>query len=55
MKYKWAVFGRLNEYLFDIFAETKEEALAKAKLESAYANQVILVVPGNDLGVNGIS
>ena len=52
MKRKYAVFGRLNEYLCDVWAESERAALAIAKLEHAYADKVVLVKPGNDLGVD---
>lgn len=54
MKRKFAVFGRLREFLGDVMAISEEEALAIAKLEHPYAFQVVLVCPGNDLGVNGL-
>jgi hypothetical protein len=50
---KYAIFGRLNEYLGDILAENELAALAKAKLEFAYADKAVQVKPGGDLGVDG--
>lgn len=53
MKHQYAVFGRLNDFLGEISASNDAEALAKAKLEWPYAERVIVICPGNDLGVNG--
>lgn len=52
MKRKYAVFGHLNEFLCDVMAENEQAALAIAKLEHPYASKIVLVCPGNDLGVN---
>lgn len=54
MKYKYAVFGRLNEFLCDVMAVSEQEALAKAKIEHPYADKVVLVKAGNDLGVHSV-
>lgn len=53
MKHRWAVFGRFKDWLMDVMASTEEEALALAKVQSPYAERVILVRPGNDLGTDG--
>lgn len=50
---KYACYGKLKEWLCDIEAQSEREALYKAKAEYLEVEQVILVVPGNDLGVNG--
>lgn len=54
MKHKFAIYGRLNEWLFDIMAHSREEAVALAMLDSPYACRAELVKPGNDLGCDGI-
>lgn len=53
-KYRWAVFGRLNDYLGEVFASSDYEALAKAKILWSYTERVILIRPGNDLGTDGL-
>lgn len=50
---KFAVFGRLNDWLMDLEANSEQEALAKAKIETPYAEKVISVKTGGDLGVDG--
>ena len=49
---KFAVYGRIKEWICDIEAASEKEALVKAKAEHPEAEIVVLVVPGNDLGVN---
>lgn len=51
---KYAIFDKGRAYLFDIQAGSEAEALAKAKLDEPDAEIAILVVPGGDLGVNGV-
>lgn len=55
MKHRYAVFGKLNDFLGDILAENEQAALAKAKTEWPYTERVILIKPGNDLGVHGLN
>lgn len=54
MDEKWAVYGRLREWLGDVLAKSEQEAMIKAKAEHPYAEIVLKVVPGNDLGCNGL-
>lgn len=51
---KWAVYGRLKEWLGDVLASSEAEAMAKAKIDHPYAQIVKKVVPGNDLGAQGL-
>lgn len=53
MKHRYAVFGRLKDFLGEVSASSEIEALAKAKLEWPYAERAIAICPGGDLGVNG--
>lgn len=54
MKCKYAIFGRRNEWLMDIKANSEGEALALAMLETPYACRAIMVRPGGDLGTDGV-
>lgn len=48
---KWAAYGKLKEWLFDIHAKDEQEALREALKLNSSVTVVLLVVPGNDHGV----
>lgn len=50
---KWAAYGRLKEWLFDLEAQDEVRALREALRRNPNVTMVLLVVPGNDHGVHG--
>lgn len=52
--YKFAVYGRLKEWLFDIEAFSEADAIRRARIREPNAEHAVLVCPGNDLGVRGL-
>ena len=55
MKRKFAIYGRRKEYLFEIKADSEQEAIKQAQKIDPDATVARIICPGNDLGVFGVN
>lgn len=51
---RFACYDKGKNYLFDVFAISADQAMRLAVAKNPDCDVVIEVVPGNDLGINGV-